>query len=374
MPKLPLRIAVCGTGRRVEHHYAPILKALRPELEWVGLWGRNSSRVAELSERFGVRGFSDLDAMVSEAKPDILLLCILSRHNGPMALQLAKYGRALFLETPIAIEIDIADRLIEISRDKGFPIEIAEQIHRRPVEELKRVLIRNGVFGKVLLAANDFVVNSYHAVSLIRSYIGFERQVVRVAALGPKFPVNVSFGPGIVPPAQEEWQTALLEFDDGTMGQHVFSSIGYDSRARSLRSVRFYAEKGMGRDEELIRVPPGTNDQERIPLEKTWRDIQGRPVLQSVIARTNPETVWINPFADRPLHEDDLIATALCLRSLINAVVENKPVEYGAEQARQDQAVTDAIQASINSGGQPAPVRPFRDGSKTLSGGPLTAS
>lgn len=355
--KLPLRVAVFGTGERVEHYYAPILKALRPELDWVGVWGRNPERVKTLADRLDVRGFLDMDKMVSETDPDILLLCIHNHYNGPLGVRLAEYERALFLETPIANQIEHADRIIQLSREKKFPVEIAEQFHRRPAEELKRALIRNGIFGRVHLATNDFVGHRYHGVSLIRSYIGFDRAVVKVTALGPRFPLNIFLGPGKTPPVQEEWELALLEFDNGALGLFMFTNIAYESNLRWLRSVRFYAEKGLGCNEDLTVVPPGTNRQEFIRVEKKWRDVQGRPVLQSVTAQTRPATVWTNPYADRPLHDEEQTATALCLRSLINAVAEDKPVEYGPEQARRDQAVADAILTSIQKRGEPVVPR-----------------
>jgi predicted dehydrogenase len=351
--KKPLRVAVVGTGERVETYYAPILRALRPELSWVGVWGRRRERVDELARREGVPGFTDLDEMLRAAPADILVLCVHSRANGDLGRKLAATGRALLLETPIANELPLADDIIRLAREKGAPVEVAEQFHRRPAEELKRLLIRRGVFGKIALAANDFVGHKYHGVSLIRSYVGLDRRVARVTALGRSVPVEAFLGPGKPSPEREDWEVGLFEFDNDALGLFMFTSIAYESDLRWLRSTRFFGQKGLGHNEDLAVVPAGSNKREFIRLEKDWHDVDGRRVLRSITARLDPPVVWNNPFADRPIADEEQLATALCLKSLMDAVTDGAPLAYGAEQARHDQAVCRALALSMDRGGKP---------------------
>lgn len=359
---LPLRIAVFGTGQRVEDYYAPIFRALSRELRWVGVWGRRPDRVAALARKADVPGYTDMDRLVEETRPDILLLCVNGHANGVLGRQLAEYGLPLFLETPIAEDPDVADEIIRLGREKKFPIEVSEQFHRRPVEEAKRLLIRNGVFGRILFAANDFVGHGYHGVSMIRSFIGLDRRVVKVSAAGTRAPILARVSGPHFPIDQEEWESALLEFDNGSIGLFTFTSIAYYSNLRWLRTFRFFGEKGMGSNEDITLTPPGTDDKTFVRLERVWREVEGGRALESIVAHTDPPSVWKNPFADRPLADEEQIATALCLRSLVNAVAEGAPPDYGPLQARTDQVVTLAIRQSIERGEPVIPKEPVRVG------------
>jgi hypothetical protein len=44
---------------------------------------------------------------------------------------------------------------------------VAEQFHRRPIEQLKLALIRSGLFGTVSSSFNDFAGHGYHGIDLI---------------------------------------------------------------------------------------------------------------------------------------------------------------------------------------------------------------
>ena len=51
----------------------------------------------------------------------------------------------------------------------GSSIEVAEQFHRRPLEQIKLKLIASGLFGRVHTSFNDFAGHGYHGVSVMRS-------------------------------------------------------------------------------------------------------------------------------------------------------------------------------------------------------------
>jgi hypothetical protein len=54
--------------------------------------------------------------------------------------------------------------------------------------------------------------------------------------------------------------------------------------------------------------------------------------------------------------DDEMISVADCLMSLVNAIREDRPPEYGPVQARTDQAVTLAMRESAQKGGAPVEV------------------
>ncbi len=86
----------------------------------------------------------------------------------------------MLLETPIAHDLEEADDIIRIAEEKGLKVEVAEQFHRRPLEQLKLKLIDSGLFGKVYVSFNDYAGHGYHGISVMRSYLGFDARPLRV--------------------------------------------------------------------------------------------------------------------------------------------------------------------------------------------------
>jgi hypothetical protein len=72
--------------------------------------------------------------------------------------------------------------------------------------------------------------------------------------------------------------------------------------------------------------------------------------LTELVALTPSEVVWRNPFRAYYM-DDEMIAVADCLMSLVHAIREDKPPEYGAQQARLDQELTLAMFESAKRSG-----------------------
>ncbi len=74
--------------------------------------------------------------------------------------------------------------------------------------------------------------------------------------------------------------------------------------------------------------------------------------LSELVADTTPQVVWRNPFRAYYM-DDEMIAVADCVMSLLRAIRGNRQPEYGAGQARLDQEVTLAMYESARQRGEP---------------------
>jgi hypothetical protein len=231
-------------------------------------------------------------------------------------------------------------------------VEVAEQYYRRPVERLKRKLIEANLFGKILVAYSDFMGHGYHGMSLIRSYIGFNEVVISVSGTKSTFSVDPHYS-WIAQTKQErleEWQHAVLRFDNGALGFFNWSSIAYDSALRWQRSTRFFAERGMGVDERLTTLTADGKNPQLIEIKRYFHNVGGMETLTELVALASPEIVWRNPFQGYYM-DDEMIAVADCVMSLVDAIREDRPPEYGPVQARLDQELTLAMHESIRESG-----------------------
>lgn len=367
----PVRVAIVGTARRSSYMYGPILKALPEAVELVAVWGRSEGSARQLGEELGVPWYTDLDRLTRETAPEIGIVSVAYSANGIVGLMAVGHGLHVLLETPIAHDLDEADAIIETAARKGVQIEVAEQFHRRPLEQLKLKLIASGLFGKVYTSFNDYAGHGYHGISVMRSYLGFDARPVRVTGAVQQYDLvpHWSMNAGVFGPRQETHEHGMIEFEGGQLGIFHWTDIGYDSALRWWRSSRFMAEKGMGItvgvgldvEERLSLLAPGGEAPHFITVERRWERCDGG-ALVAMVAHTGdpnlPLVTWENPF--RPALQghgvqwhDDEIGVAGCLMSLVDAVRTGGTPTYGPHQARLDQALILAIRRSAREGGKP---------------------
>src|SRR5919206_4931991 len=274
-----MRVAIIGTARRSNYLYGPLLKAL-PDVELVSVWGRSPDSALRLGESLGVPAFTDLDALIRETEPRIGVVSVAYGANGEVGLMAVEHGLNVLLETPIAHKLSEADAIIASARRQGLKIEVSEQFHRRPLEQIKLKLIASGLFGRVHTSFNDFAGHGYHGVSVMRSYLGFDAKPVRVIGAVEKYDLVAHLAriSGRNEPRVETQEHAIVRFRDGRLGLNHWTSVGYDSPLRWWRSSRFLAERGMGItvgvgldvEERLTLLAPGGEGPRFITVERQW--------------------------------------------------------------------------------------------------------
>ncbi|MBW7883370.1 MAG: Gfo/Idh/MocA family oxidoreductase [Caldilineaceae bacterium] len=369
--KTPLRVCIIGTARRSEYLYGPILQALPHEVELVSVWGRSPDSARRLGEALHVPAYTDLERLISETAPEIGIVSVAYGANGEVGLMAVEAGLHVLLETPIAHRLDEADAIIAASAARGRKIEVAEQFHRRPLEQIKLALLASGLFGQVHTAFNDFAGHGYHGVSVMRSYLGLAARPVQVTGAVKEFPLAPHWAriSDTYAARTETQEHGMIEFAGGQLGIYHWTNVGYDSPLRWWRSSRFLAEKGMGITtgvglevhEWLSLLAPGGEAPRFITLERRWERNDGGALIAMVAHTGDPDQPivrWDNPFRPArqghgPQWHDDEIGVAGCLLSLVNAVRSGGEPTYGPNQARLDQELVLAIRQSAQEGGRP---------------------
>ncbi len=364
----PMRVAIIGTGKRSEYLYGPLLQAL-PDTELVGIWGRSEASARERGTNLNIPWYTDLNQLLRETEPQIGVVSVGYSANGQVGLLAVEHGLHVLLETPIAHKLSEADAIIAAAHRNNVKIEIAEQFHRRPLEQIKLKLIEAGVFGNVHTAFNDFAGHGYHGVSVLRSYLGFDAVPLQVTGIVREFPlaahysrIRDTFGP-----RDETQEHGLIDFADGQVGVFHWTNVGYDSPLRWWRSSRFLAEKGMGITvgvgldvrEQLTTLSPSGEAPQYITIERRWQRVDGG-ALEAIIAHTGDSTKplvrWDNPFVAVAQWHDDEIGVAGCIKSLVDAVRNDTEPTYGPLQGRLDQELIIAIRESSAAGGVPVQI------------------
>jgi predicted dehydrogenase len=147
-PSAPLRVALIGTAKRSGHLYGPLLHAL-PDVELVAVWGRSEASAERLGGQLGVPHFTDLERLKRETGAQAGVVSVAYGANGEVGLMAVEHGFHVLLETPIAHRLAEADAIIAAAKRRGVKVEVAEQFHRRPMEQIKLRLLAAGLFGRV---------------------------------------------------------------------------------------------------------------------------------------------------------------------------------------------------------------------------------
>jgi predicted dehydrogenase len=366
-----VRVAMIGASKRAAYMYAPLLKGLSKDVEVVAVWNRSEEPARRLGGLIGVPWYTDMSRLMRETSPSIGVVAVTHASNGEVGLKAVEHGMNVLLETPIAPTLGEADAIIAAARRQNLKIEVAEQFHRRPLEQAKLALIKSGVFGRVYTSFNDFCGHGYHGISIMRSFLGFDVKPLRVTGMARSYDLaphwsQVSATNG---PRKETQEHGLFEFEGGRLGVFHWTNVGYDSSLRWWRSSRFLAEKGMGisvgfgldLEEKLSILTPDGEGPQFLSLERVWERCDGG-ALTAIRVHTGragePVIEWKNPFCtgekgQNPQWHDDEIGVAGCILSLVNAVRSGGEPTYGPLQARLDQELILALRRSSEQGGRP---------------------
>src|SRR5438105_5073497 len=96
-----MRVGLVGTGYWATTIHGPSA-AHHPRVEFVGVWGRDTAKAAEVARVFGVRAYaeSEFDALLDDV--EALTFAVAPDAQAELAVRAAERGKHLLLEKPIA--------------------------------------------------------------------------------------------------------------------------------------------------------------------------------------------------------------------------------------------------------------------------------
>ncbi|GAA0540505.1 Gfo/Idh/MocA family oxidoreductase [Paractinoplanes ferrugineus] len=103
-----MRFGLFGTGPWAHQAHAPAL-AEHPDVELVGVWGRNPDKAAELAGQFDAQPYAEIDALLADV--DAVAIALPPDVQAPLALRAARAGKHLLLDKPVAFTAAEADEI-----------------------------------------------------------------------------------------------------------------------------------------------------------------------------------------------------------------------------------------------------------------------
>ncbi len=146
-----LRFAIVGCGRIAKRHSELLGEKQINGAELVGVCDVEEESANKISKQFNVPSFTDMDEMMKNIDVDVVVILTPSGLHAKHTVNLAKYGKHIMVEKPMALTLDDADAMINACDRNGCKLFVIKQNRFNvPVVKLRKA-VEQGRFGKFVL-------------------------------------------------------------------------------------------------------------------------------------------------------------------------------------------------------------------------------
>jgi UDP-N-acetyl-2-amino-2-deoxyglucuronate dehydrogenase len=147
-----IRFAIIGCGRISGKHGSAVASLADQGARFVAACDMVESRAHHFVEEFGGTAYTDYHEMIARNDIDIVSICLPSGMHSAVGQEVARAGKHVLVEKPIALNLVDADALIKTCENEHITLGVVLQNRfNPPMQELRRV-IDEGRLGRPLLA------------------------------------------------------------------------------------------------------------------------------------------------------------------------------------------------------------------------------
>ena len=243
-----LRFGIIGFGAFAERAVLPAMRAL-PNVEVVALQKRSLPEAEARARTHGVRlAFARADELAAHPDVDAVFIVSANAAHCPETLAVARAGKHVLVEKPMALNVGEAEQMIAACRQHGVRLMVGHLVRFSPLVQRVRQILAAGELGTVTYARADFAYDGRmsHRAWLHDPVVAGGGPVVDVGVhcldtLRYMLDDEVVGAAGIlspVPTAGKTEETALmgLRFSRGTVGA-IFCSYASCVRRKQLEIV-----------------------------------------------------------------------------------------------------------------------------------------
>jgi myo-inositol 2-dehydrogenase/D-chiro-inositol 1-dehydrogenase len=223
---MPIQIGFVGTGGIANTHFDALSQL--PEAQPVAFCDIDSGRAERAAARFGGRAYTDWRAMLDAESLDALYICLPPHGHDGVEIAAAERGIHLFVEKPVARDLDYARRVEEAIQKAGIICSVGyhfryygaierakERLHGLPVLMVKGAW-DGGMPGvpwwrQHALSGGQLVEQTTHIFDLARYLVG---EIVEVFTFSQNNPALLHHPNGDVNVAD----VVCLKFENGAVG------------------------------------------------------------------------------------------------------------------------------------------------------------
>lgn len=146
-----LRFALVGCGRIAKRHSELLGMDQIKSAKLVAACDIDLPKAKNIGQQFGIPYFSDMHQMINEVPCDVVVILTESGNHARHTVELAKYGKHIVVEKPMALTLEDADAMIRACDLAGVKLFVVKQNRFNiPVVKLREAMEQKR-FGKLVL-------------------------------------------------------------------------------------------------------------------------------------------------------------------------------------------------------------------------------
>ncbi|MEZ4981000.1 MAG: Gfo/Idh/MocA family oxidoreductase [Saprospiraceae bacterium] len=152
---MEIKFAVVGCGYISNRHGEHIQN--HPEARLIGGFDIKPERTAEFAQKFNVKGYESLEALLADPEIDIVNVCTPNGNHHEVALKALEAGKHALVEKPMAIKKSYCEDMIKTALDNNKELFVVKQNRFNPPVMAVKQLMKDGRLGEVY----NVVLNCY---------------------------------------------------------------------------------------------------------------------------------------------------------------------------------------------------------------------
>lgn len=142
-----LRFAIIGCGRIAPKHAESIIAL--PEAELVAVCDIVPECAQAFADKYGAKAYTDYAVMLEQEDLDVVTIATPSGSHAEIGIAVARAGKHVMVEKPMAMTLQSADELIAACRESGVKLAVIHQNRFNKSIKLLREALEAGRFGKL---------------------------------------------------------------------------------------------------------------------------------------------------------------------------------------------------------------------------------
>jgi 1,5-anhydro-D-fructose reductase (1,5-anhydro-D-mannitol-forming) len=143
--------AIIGAGMHPQQKVAPAI-GLTPDSELIAVLSRDQGRADSFAENHGAQvGYSNIDDLLADSRVDVVFVASPNAMHLEHTTKVAKAGKHVLSEKPMATSVDDADAMIQVCQENGVRLGLGFELRFHPAHILAKDLVSHGKLGRVRL-------------------------------------------------------------------------------------------------------------------------------------------------------------------------------------------------------------------------------
>lgn len=143
-----IRVALVGCGRISTNHFNSI-EANKERLQLTAICDTDAAVARAMAAKYGVPGYESLTEMLRTADIDLVALCTPSGLHSVQAAEVARAGRHVMTEKPMATRWTDGLSMVRACDEAGVHLFVVKQNRRNATLQLLKKAMEKGRFGRI---------------------------------------------------------------------------------------------------------------------------------------------------------------------------------------------------------------------------------